>query len=246
MHCNIGSTVRSNTWLHDLQADRELPYAYHYAILPPLRHASHELLELLTIARSTSQQADVALQQHQRKEQDRRSRSPCSCPWYFYLPGQYPWASNHLFQSAAGDATVDDRNGTGAGALVRECGEGGRRHPSHTAGICDEANSRAGSGEDEEADDSCNLSARVPSSRQGRHMGEASQTHGSSFVAGSSSSSGGGGVGGTPRGAPASAEDKRAWIIEKFSAKSVVYEQCRLMSREGHLLCHCDRRKIQW
>uniref|UniRef100_A0A7R9V667 HRDC domain-containing protein n=1 Tax=Chlamydomonas euryale TaxID=1486919 RepID=A0A7R9V667_9CHLO len=43
-----------------------------------------------------------------------------------------------------------------------------------------------------------------------------------------------------------SADARRQWLINKFSAKSVVYQNARMLSREGELLCHCDMRKIEW
>eukprot|EP00873_Tetraselmis_striata_P010402 jgi/Tetstr1/430666/TSEL_020459.t1 len=35
-------------------------------------------------------------------------------------------------------------------------------------------------------------------------------------------------------------------LVQKFSAKAPVYENCRMLSQEGELLCHCDRRKMRW
>ncbi|KXZ46857.1 hypothetical protein GPECTOR_40g591 [Gonium pectorale] len=44
----------------------------------------------------------------------------------------------------------------------------------------------------------------------------------------------------------ASVKERRSWLIEKFSAKSQVYQNCRMLSREGALLCYCDTRKLGW
>lgn len=40
--------------------------------------------------------------------------------------------------------------------------------------------------------------------------------------------------------------EKRELMAEKFSAKRLVYENCRMLSKEGELLCYCDLRKVQW
>lgn len=39
---------------------------------------------------------------------------------------------------------------------------------------------------------------------------------------------------------------QRAKIIQKFSAKRQVYGTCAMLSVSGALLCHCDRRKLEW
>lgn len=38
----------------------------------------------------------------------------------------------------------------------------------------------------------------------------------------------------------------RARLVKKFSAKSAVYENCKMYSQEGELLCFCDLRKLKW
>lgn len=38
----------------------------------------------------------------------------------------------------------------------------------------------------------------------------------------------------------------RARLVKKFSAKSAVYENCKMFSLEGELLCFCDLRKLTW
>ena len=38
----------------------------------------------------------------------------------------------------------------------------------------------------------------------------------------------------------------RARLVKKFSAKSAVYENCKMYSQEGELLCFCDLRKLTW
>ena len=35
-------------------------------------------------------------------------------------------------------------------------------------------------------------------------------------------------------------------LVKKFSAKSAVYENCKMLSQDGHLLCFCDLRKLTW
>ncbi|EFJ44336.1 hypothetical protein VOLCADRAFT_106481 [Volvox carteri f. nagariensis] len=45
---------------------------------------------------------------------------------------------------------------------------------------------------------------------------------------------------------PAAARERRSWLIEKFSAKTQVYQNCRMLSHEGQLLCFCDSRKLRW
>lgn len=40
--------------------------------------------------------------------------------------------------------------------------------------------------------------------------------------------------------------EKRQLMAQKFSAKRQVYENCRMLSMEGELLCYCDLRKVQW
>ena len=41
-------------------------------------------------------------------------------------------------------------------------------------------------------------------------------------------------------------EQKRRRVIEKFTSKGPVYENCRMLSAHGELLCFCDLRKLQW
>ena len=38
----------------------------------------------------------------------------------------------------------------------------------------------------------------------------------------------------------------RARLVKKFSAKSAVYENCKMLSQDGELLCFCDLRKLTW
>lgn len=40
--------------------------------------------------------------------------------------------------------------------------------------------------------------------------------------------------------------EKQAAIIKKFASKGAVYENCVMLSQDGELLCHCDRRKLEW
>ncbi|GAX75756.1 hypothetical protein CEUSTIGMA_g3199.t1 [Chlamydomonas eustigma] len=40
--------------------------------------------------------------------------------------------------------------------------------------------------------------------------------------------------------------EKKEWLIQKFSAKSQVYQNAQMLSKEGDLLCYCDTRKIEW
>lgn len=35
-------------------------------------------------------------------------------------------------------------------------------------------------------------------------------------------------------------------LVKKFSAKSAVYENCKMYSQDGDLLCYCDLRKLVW
>ncbi|GIL77185.1 hypothetical protein Vretimale_3160 [Volvox reticuliferus] len=53
-------------------------------------------------------------------------------------------------------------------------------------------------------------------------------------------------VGRPSRRDPGTAQEQRSWLIEKFSAKTQVYQNCRMLSREGQLLCFCDTRKLNW
>ncbi|KAL0050003.1 hypothetical protein WJX82_002589 [Trebouxia sp. C0006] len=39
---------------------------------------------------------------------------------------------------------------------------------------------------------------------------------------------------------------QKARLVKKFSAKSAVYENCKMLSQEGELLCFCDLRKLTW
>ncbi|GLI59187.1 hypothetical protein VaNZ11_001019 [Volvox africanus] len=54
------------------------------------------------------------------------------------------------------------------------------------------------------------------------------------------------GVGRRSRREPGAAHAQRSWLVEKFSAKTQVYQNCRMLSREGQLLCFCDTRKLNW
>ncbi len=38
----------------------------------------------------------------------------------------------------------------------------------------------------------------------------------------------------------------KARLVKKFSAKSAVYENCKMLSQDGELLCFCDMRKLTW
>jgi hypothetical protein len=40
--------------------------------------------------------------------------------------------------------------------------------------------------------------------------------------------------------------EKRELVAQKFSAKKQVYENCRMLSQDGALLCFCDLKKINW
>ena len=40
--------------------------------------------------------------------------------------------------------------------------------------------------------------------------------------------------------------EKRLAVAKKFSAKRQVYENCRMLSQAGELLCFCDMRKVRW
>lgn len=35
-------------------------------------------------------------------------------------------------------------------------------------------------------------------------------------------------------------------LVKKFSAKSAVYENCKMYSQDMQLLCYCDLRKLTW
>ncbi len=39
---------------------------------------------------------------------------------------------------------------------------------------------------------------------------------------------------------------RREYIKNKFTMKKPVYENCRLIAKDGELLCNCDRHKIDW
>ena len=43
-----------------------------------------------------------------------------------------------------------------------------------------------------------------------------------------------------------SKEVSHAQFVWKFSCKSPVYHNCRIYARDGHLLCYCDQRKLDW
>ncbi|CAG9462096.1 unnamed protein product [Pedinophyceae sp. YPF-701] len=40
--------------------------------------------------------------------------------------------------------------------------------------------------------------------------------------------------------------NRRERIIATFSAKKEVYQNCKMLSKEGALLCHCDKKKVDW
>ena len=48
------------------------------------------------------------------------------------------------------------------------------------------------------------------------------------------------------RGAPPTRSERRQFMAQKFSAKRQVYENCRMLSKQGELLCYCDARKVLW
>ena len=53
--------------------------------------------------------------------------------------------------------------------------------------------------------------------------------------------------GGPPsRGAPPTRSERRQFMAQKFSANRQVYENCRMLSKQGELLCFCDARKVAW
>lgn len=35
-------------------------------------------------------------------------------------------------------------------------------------------------------------------------------------------------------------------LVNRFRAKGPVYDNCRMLSMDGRLLCYCDRRKLEW
>lgn len=39
---------------------------------------------------------------------------------------------------------------------------------------------------------------------------------------------------------------RRQRRVDKFSAKAPVYENARMLSHAGELLCFCDLKKLQW
>ena len=41
-------------------------------------------------------------------------------------------------------------------------------------------------------------------------------------------------------------QERLARLVDKFSAKGPVYDNCRMLSMDGQLLCFCDRRKLEW
>lgn len=43
---------------------------------------------------------------------------------------------------------------------------------------------------------------------------------------------------------PAAQAERFARMVRKFAAKGPVYEGCRMLSSDGRLLCHTDRRKV--
>lgn len=49
-----------------------------------------------------------------------------------------------------------------------------------------------------------------------------------------------------PKGPGLSRAEKRLLVAKKFSAKRQVYENCRMLSQDGTLLCFCDMRKVRW
>lgn len=55
-----------------------------------------------------------------------------------------------------------------------------------------------------------------------------------------------GGVPSKKKGRGLSRADKRLLVARKFSAKRKVYENCRMLSQDGSLLCFCDMRKVRW
>lgn len=49
-----------------------------------------------------------------------------------------------------------------------------------------------------------------------------------------------------PKRSGLSRAEKRLLVAKKFSAKRQVYENCRMLSQNGTLLCFCDMRKVRW
>ncbi len=42
------------------------------------------------------------------------------------------------------------------------------------------------------------------------------------------------------------AASRRQMRVSKFSARAPVYQNCKMLSADGSLLCHCDIRKLKW
>lgn len=42
------------------------------------------------------------------------------------------------------------------------------------------------------------------------------------------------------------AASRRQMRVSKFSARTPVYQNCKMLSADGSLLCHCDLRKLNW
>ncbi|KAG9150036.1 hypothetical protein Leryth_010093 [Lithospermum erythrorhizon] len=41
-------------------------------------------------------------------------------------------------------------------------------------------------------------------------------------------------------------KSSRQLFVQKFSCKSPVYHNCKIYANDGRLLCHCDRKKLEW
>ena len=42
------------------------------------------------------------------------------------------------------------------------------------------------------------------------------------------------------------AASRRQMRVSKFSARTPVYQNCKMLSADGSMLCHCDLRKLKW
>jgi len=39
---------------------------------------------------------------------------------------------------------------------------------------------------------------------------------------------------------------RRNHVMEKFSLKKPIYENCQILAPDGEILCKCDRKKVEW
>jgi cation-transporting P-type ATPase D len=78
---------------------------------------------------------------------------------------------------------------------------------------------------------------------------EAAMVLGFSVGGGGSGGGAGGGAGrrvGKKHRTEEQERERREKMIKKFSAKNQVYENCRMLSQSGELLCYCDGKKLAW